>query len=213
MSYFIWKMSTGKAKVGKLTFKGDKSKIISSTKRKRKDDDESSTYVARPLDNDEHDTEIRIIPGSGRITSSSTTVSGIDTKFMDELSCGDAIIITHPSTLQQETKIVKMVLSNVSMGISTPFSTDLISTTSFSYIKVPKNNETMEADKNKMTQKKHEEEVQAFGTYASEGGEKFVARVKKSGAFGSYKIVTESTSEKLSREELLNKRSKVKSDR
>ena len=32
---------------------------------------------------------------------------------------------------------------------------------------------------------------QAFGTYASAGGQKLVYRVKKAGAFGGYKIVEE----------------------
>jgi hypothetical protein len=33
-------------------------------------------------------------------------------------------------------------------------------------------------------------EEAAFGTYASQGGEKFVYRVKKEGAFGGYKVRT-----------------------
>ena len=58
-------------------------------------------------------------------------------------------------------------------------------------------------------------EVEAFGTYASGGGEKFVYRVKKEGAFGGYKIVTEDVSKgnAKSREELLDMRTKKKSDR
>lgn len=36
--------------------------------------------------------------GSGRFTSSDTTIHGHGTCFMTELSPGDAIIITHPST-------------------------------------------------------------------------------------------------------------------
>ncbi len=36
-----------------------------------------------------------------------------------------------PFRLQEETKIVRMVLSNVSIGISSAFSSDLISTTPF----------------------------------------------------------------------------------
>lgn len=52
---------------------------------------------------------------------------------MSQLTVGDAIMITHPTTLQEETKIVRMVLSNVSIGISSAFSTDLISTTPFRY--------------------------------------------------------------------------------
>lgn len=31
-------------------------------------------------------------------------------------------------------------------------------------------------------------EEDAFGTYASQGGEKFVYRVKKEGGFGGYKV-------------------------
>jgi hypothetical protein len=57
---------------------------------------------------------------------------------MEELAPGDAIIITHPTSLQEETKIVRMVLSNMSIGISSAFSSDLVTTTSFRYIKAPK---------------------------------------------------------------------------
>ena len=56
-------------------------------------------------------------------------------------------------------------------------------------------------------------EEDAFGTYASSGGEKFVYRVKKTGSFGGYKIVTEDTNSSTSREQLLDMRSKKKSDR
>lgn len=62
-------------------------------------------------------------------------------------------------------------------------------------------------------EKKHKLEENAFGTYASKGGEQFVYRVKKEGAFGGYKIVTERTGSALSREELLDMRKKKKSDR
>ena len=75
---------------------------------------------------------------------------------MSELKPGDAITVTHPTTwaifvkdhidthcgfsnrLQEETRIVRMVLSDFSMGISSALSTDLISTTLFRYIQAPK---------------------------------------------------------------------------
>lgn len=60
-----------------------------------------------------------------------TTVHGHETNFMEQLAPGDAIIISHPTTFQDETKIVKMVLSNISIGISSAFSSDLITTTPF----------------------------------------------------------------------------------
>jgi hypothetical protein len=58
-----------------------------------------------------------------------------------------------------------------------------------------------------------ESEAAAYGTYASDGGQKLVYRVRKAGAYGSYTIVTEHTDTVKSREELLQLRSKKKSDR
>ena len=78
--------------------------------------------------------------------SSGTTIYGHQTKFADELSVGDAIIITHPTSLVEETKIVKMVLSNVSISISSGFSTDLVSTTQFRFVKAPKPKGDAQAD-------------------------------------------------------------------
>lgn len=53
--------------------------------------------------------------------------------------------------------------------------------------------------------------IQAFGTYGSSS--KVVYRVKKGGAYGGYKIVTEDAEGELSRTELLEKRMQFKSDR
>jgi hypothetical protein len=71
----------------------------------------------------------------------------------------------------------------------------------------------LEEKEKKETEKRDKNEESAFGTYASKGGSQFTYRVKKDGAFGGYKIVTESTNANLSREELLEKRTKKKSDR
>lgn len=46
----------------------------------------------------EPEEELRPISGTGRVSSSGTAVHGHDTKFMDEVHSGDAIIITHPTT-------------------------------------------------------------------------------------------------------------------
>lgn len=81
------------------------------------------------------------------------------------------------------------------------------------YIKAPKDPVNNDDKEQKAIERKHKVEENAFGTYASKGGEKFVYRVKKEGAFGGYKIVTESTQSTMSREELLDMRKKKKSDR
>ena len=80
---------------GKLSFKGDKSAL---KKRKVIADDErmTSDEVSQKT---ESSIEIRILPGTGRLTSSGTTVHGHYTEFMNQLSPGDAIIVNHPNTL------------------------------------------------------------------------------------------------------------------
>jgi len=167
----------------------------------------------------------------------------VDAKFLQELSVGDAIIIQHPTSLVEETRIVRMVLSDVSAAISSPFSSDLVSSTAFYYIKAPPEEEDTSQKEASKKQKKATDEVLAFGTYAggTEAGSQFTYRVKKSGAYGGYAIVKEVRAHhgissacwlisaltscwcdlsmmqcsegNMSREELLDKRSKRKGDR
>lgn len=154
--------------------------------------------------------------GTGRILSSGTTLMGqIGTKFLQELSVGDAIIIQHPTSLVEETRILRMVLSDVSASLSSPFSTDLISSTAFHYIKAPKDDDEQE---NESTLKKRilkSDEKNAFGTYAggTEMGTELTYRVKKSGVYGGYQIIREKASAVRTREELLDFREKKKGDR
>ena len=183
---------------GKLKFKGDSSEGKKKDKKKRAraeggDHSTSSSSRAEHVVGDEEEEEdVSIVAGTGRITSSGTTIYGHQTKFSDEIRVGDAIIITHPTSLMEETKIVKMVLSNVSISISSGFSTDLVSTTQFRYVKAPRRKDGSQADESKKAKviPKDSEEA-AFGTYAGDGGATFTYRVKTQGAFGGYKIVSE----------------------
>mmetsp|Transcript_18224 Transcript_18224/g.30563 ORF Transcript_18224/g.30563 Transcript_18224/m.30563 type:complete len:219 (-) Transcript_18224:2369-3025(-) len=203
---------------GKLSFKGDSSKKIKAPKRKR-EGVSGNVIDARNEDTTkvEHPSQLPGLQehtGTGRITSSGVTIHGHDTDFMSQLTPGDAIIIIHPSSLQEETKIVRMVLSNVSIGISSPFSSDLISTCSFRYLKAPKDTQREVDQAKQEVSKRHRTEEEAFGTYASQGGQQIVYREKKKGgAYGGYKIVTQKSGKQLSREDLLQLRSKKKSDR
>ena len=56
-------------------------------------------------------------------------------------------------------------------------------------------------------------EVTQAGAFTSATNGNIVYRVKKDGAFGGYKVVTESISSSASRESMLDQRSKKKSDR
>lgn len=214
-------MSTVKVVKSKLSFKGDKKGIDKKQKSLKRNYNEEtieksssiSKIIVNDNKNEPQEEEIVIVQGTGRLTSSSTTISGHFTNFMNELSVGDAIIITHPNTLQEETKIVRMVLSNISISISSAFSTDLITTTPFRYIKAPKDEEQEKNEEEKLALKKTKLEQEAFGTYSSNNGEVFVYREKKTGSFGGYKIVSEKLTESVTREKLLDMRTKKKSDR
>ena len=189
----------------KLTFKNDKTKVTSN--KSHKDKVKVETIDTSNNNNDSiRNEEIIIHDGTGRICSSSTTIQGNNTKFQSELAVGDAIIITHPTTFQKETKIVRMVLSDVNIGISSAFSTDLISMTSFKYIKAPKDEIDEEIKLKNEIKQKIDNEALAFGSYANS------YRVKKEGAFGGYQIVKETDSNK-SRGDLLNDRMRKKSDK
>ena len=129
-----------RVKSSKLMFKG-----ASKPKKVTKRQPDEAEFAHRSTEDvveleveEEEEEQIRILSGSGRITSSGTTIFGHETRFSSELAVGDAIVVSHPQSLVDETKIVRMVLSNVSISVSSAFSCDLVSTASFRYVKAPK---------------------------------------------------------------------------
>ena len=64
--------------------------------------------------------------GIGKIISSGTTITGIETDFVKQLSSKDAFGVLHPNTGKEELKLVKFVLGKSSLSISSPFSVDII---------------------------------------------------------------------------------------
>ncbi|OQR82582.1 Niemann-Pick C1 protein [Achlya hypogyna] len=204
-----------KAVGGKLQLKGSLALATKKPKKKKRKAEAAPSDEASAPDHHE-DFELVKVQGTGRILTSGTTVMGkMGTRFASELSVGDAMIIVHPTSLQEETRIVRMVLSDVSISISSAFSSDLVSTTTFHYIKAPPDEEE-KAQKELATKKqKKDEEGFAFGTYAggTTAGSQLTYRVKKSGVYGGYTIIKETADTSRSREELLDLRSKMKGDR
>lgn len=196
-----------KAVGGKLRFKGD-----GDVKKKRPREKEEAEAGPQPRADEPF--EVKVVAGTGRVTSSGTTVYGFETIFTEQLTVGDALIVSHPTTLVDETKVVRMVLSNTSISISSSFTTDLVSTVPFRFAKAPP---PPKSDLDREAQQKKERLNQlgdaGVGTYASAGGSTFTYRVRKEGAAGGYKIVTESTGGSVSKSELLDMRAKKKGDR
>uniref|UniRef100_A0AAV1U8S8 Uncharacterized protein n=1 Tax=Peronospora matthiolae TaxID=2874970 RepID=A0AAV1U8S8_9STRA len=209
---------------GKLTLKGGVP-LKPTKKRKHTKKQAKSQEGATPEHTSSHSSghtvastyDLVKIRGSGRLLSSGTTLMGqVGTKFLQELKVGDALVIQHPTSLVDETRIVRMVLSDVSASVSSAFSSDLVSSTPFYYIRAPPADEKHEGEElEARTKKRQKDEETAFGTYAggTEKGGQLTYRVKKSGAYGGYAIVKEDASEERSREDLLDIRAKKKGDR
>ncbi|OQR93173.1 Niemann-Pick C1 protein [Thraustotheca clavata] len=198
---------------GRLQLKGG---LVVGNKKHKKKKRKTEAEEAEERDEGNEDFELKKLQGTGRILTSGTTVMGrLGTKFLSELSVGDAMIIQHPTSGQEETRIVRMVLSDVSISLSSGFSSDLISTTTFHYIKAPPDEGEKEEKERVKKKKKTEEEAFAFGTYAggTTAGTQYTYRVKKSGIYGGYAIMKETADSNRSREELLDIRSKKKGDR
>ena len=143
--------------------------------------------------------------------TSGATVHGTGTRLLSEVSVGDALQIAQPLSGKLEVRVVKMVLSDASVGINAPFSSDLVSGTPFYVLKLPRVAEDPAVAAAAAAAKMRTDEAAAFGRYASEGGTKAKYLVKSG---HGYKIKTETVAGGgATREGLLDLRVKNKSDK
>jgi hypothetical protein len=151
----------------------------------------------------------KLVKGSGMITSSGSVVTGIGTKFESELGVGDAMIV-ELSEGQQEMRVVKMRLSNLSCGISSAFSQSVVTPTPYQIIRKPSNSEEEQRKRRQESQRmKAELEQSSFGTYRHTDELVFRRRTEN----GNYRIEKQSLDGERSRTELLEMRSKKTSDK
>jgi hypothetical protein len=169
---------------------------------------------------------LQIKTGSGKITSSGTVVTGHETRFLKEIHAGDAILVQVTSSSsnknqqkEEEMRVVTMRLSDISLNLSSPFTQNLSTPVSFQYINKPSAaraaGKTTEAGSNKT----QEDAAGALGMYdggssnnelvyreKTEHGSYRIKRVKVGGQDGT-------SSSSLSRQDLLEMRTKKKSDK
>ena len=221
---------------GKLVFKGDKPKKKKKVSKHSSshENEQTATIIGIPK-NPDNDTKLtnndesevttasapipptQIVTGLGKITSSGTVLTGYDTKFTKSIQAGDAILA--PIGGKDEMRVITMRLSDTSAAISSAFSTDLKTPTSFQYISKPRNirQEKIEKEKKEKLSRK-ELEQSAFGTYSSQSGGtgKHELVYRERTEHGSYRIrkeVLDDSQQDISRSDLLTMRSKKKSDR
>eukprot|EP00985_Skeletonema_marinoi_P020180 scaffold11863_cov165-Skeletonema_marinoi.AAC.3 len=146
----------------------------------------------------------QISQGQGTITTSSTVVTGHGTSFKTQLHVGDALLAN------KEMRVIKMVLSPISISISSAFTTDLKTPTQFKYINKPRDvTRESQAKVAKARMEQEEVEQRAMGTYGNKGEIIYRERTEH----GSYRIKREQATTDMTRSDLLSVRAKKKSDR
>ena len=147
-------------------------------------------------------------PGTGRLITSGLTVHGKDTKFMSQIKNGDFIVIQDETTFDKEERPVSAVLSDKSMALSTPFSSDVITYKTFEIRKKPEYKEPEDT-----LEEKYEKKLQNFSKKIKKDVPVLEYREKK-GMWG-YKLIKEELDDKkeITREDLLDLRSKKSRDK
>jgi len=150
----------------------------------------------------------QISQGQGTITTSSTVVTGHGTSFKTQLHVGDALLAQ--TSKGEEMRVIKMVLSPISISISSAFTTDLKTPTQFKYINKPRDvTRESQAKVAKARMEQEEVEQRAMGTYGNKGEIIYRERTEH----GSYRIKREQATTDMTRSDLLSVRAKKKSDR
>ncbi|KAK8805230.1 hypothetical protein WA588_000170 [Blastocystis sp. NMH] len=199
--------------VGKLKLKGMPIKKKSKKVHKKKETAEAPQVLEEVPVEEMGSVPTNAVAGSGRIYCTGPIVYGRDTKFLTELGSGDLFIIQHPTSLENEARVVKMIVSDTSLSLSSPFSKDFASLIPFEYVK--KQEEEISPEEKQAQEKKERDaqENQAFGIYQGAGGTQFTYKTKLQSAYGGWKTITKKTKRVLTREEMLDMRVKHKSDR
>ncbi|KAK8814579.1 hypothetical protein AV274_4975 [Blastocystis sp. ATCC 50177/Nand II] len=198
--------------VGRLKLKGKALKKTKKTHKKKATAEEEGALSYIPVE------ELQTVPtnsetGTGRIYATGSVVYGRGTKFLKELSIGDLISIQHPSTFEIENRVVKMIASDTSLSISSPFSQDFSTEICFEYCKKQEDVLSPAELKEKQEKERNAEENAAFGIYQGAGGTEFTYKTRLNSAYGGWKTITKKTKRVLTREEMLDMRVKNKSDR
>ncbi len=151
--------------------------------------------------------------GTGAIMSSGTTIMGSGgTRFKAELAVGDAIEVLHPASGVTEIRVLKMVVGDASAGVGSAFSADLGAPTAFHVLRLPRAVKSAEEERADLAKRRADDERGATGRYGSGAdGRSYTFREHTAG--GTYRVRTVALDGEKSREELLDMRAKLKTDK
>jgi len=154
--------------------------------------------------------------GEGRIVCSGDTVQGMETRFKEQIAVGDIVVIFHPQTLLKEERVVTAILSQRSLTIDSPFSSDFVSTIQYSVRSQQKETELQSHGPLKK-EEEHESNPNNFsesrlGVHGVEHtADKILTYREKVGM--SYRTVSVKVDKGMSKEDLLDLQTKKSHDR
>mmetsp|Transcript_30751 Transcript_30751/g.100420 ORF Transcript_30751/g.100420 Transcript_30751/m.100420 type:complete len:140 (-) Transcript_30751:136-555(-) len=134
---------------------------------------------------------------------------GHGTAFDRELSVGDSLLVTvtdrYRNTTVDESRVVNMVLGKGSLNLTQPFSCDVSAPISFMFVRKAPDMEALRAER---------DAKKARAARADQASKEVTYKVYKNstGTWNSWKTVTERVAEGVTREDMLDKRCKMKSD-
>ncbi|KAL7576008.1 hypothetical protein ACA910_000795 [Epithemia clementina (nom. ined.)] len=169
------------------------------------DDSSAARSSAKPTSGPQHQpAPPKVESGKGQITTSGTVVTGHNgTEFLRQMRVGDAVLVGG------EMRVVTMFLSDVSINLSSAFSSNYVQPTNFQYISKPRAKQSQAEMAKKHLQQQEEQSKLAAGTYSSSN--ELVYRQKTEQ--GSYRIVKKALDHEVTRGDLLEMRTKKKSDK
>lgn len=145
--------------------------------------------------------DLRFDLKEGRVVSTERTVQGFETSFVNDVKVGDSIGVNHPTSLEFEERTVTSILSQRTLTIDSPFSTDLISTAAY-FIRPDHSTLDIQDDMNEEDIKRIVMERKGQAT----GGSVLQIRQKK--GMWTYDVRTEKLDHEANAEELLDLRIK-----
>ena len=145
--------------------------------------------------------------GTGRILTSGKSVMGKDTQFLDEVKRGDFLVIMDRINFTKESQEVSMIFSDKSLGLKTPFSKNISTYTQYM---IKPQDEVVEEDPT--IDEKYKSRIEEM-TKKSISKPKTLVEIKRKKGMWGYETVKKEFDKELTREEMLDLRSKVKKDK
>eukprot|EP00518_Triparma_eleuthera_P003071 CAMPEP_0182457104 /NCGR_PEP_ID=MMETSP1319-20130603/2767_1 /TAXON_ID=172717 /ORGANISM="Bolidomonas pacifica, Strain RCC208" /LENGTH=197 /DNA_ID=CAMNT_0024655503 /DNA_START=212 /DNA_END=801 /DNA_ORIENTATION=- len=137
--------------------------------------------------------------GSGHLIHSGTVVTGQGTLFTRELSVGDALIVQNPSSGKEEMRVVRMIVGDLNLTISSGFTfSGGGGTQKFWYISAPKETKTEDEVRAEKEAAFRDGVDKASGS--SQGG---TVEIRTKNGSGGYNISRQRVDGEVSREEML----------